>query len=161
MISEYAVHSPVGNAQARKDLLAKYQAKPRRPASPSKPSYAALIEGLDQSVARIIDHLETTPDPRNPGHALADNTLVVFTSDNGGLRKYADNGPLRGQKGELYEGGDPGAVDRVERQPAPGRRRHDQPHADLRHRLPPDPGRTAPGPSCRRPAVDGTQPARP
>ena len=31
--------------------------------------------------------------------------MVVFTSDNGGLRKFADNGPLRGQKGELYEGG--------------------------------------------------------
>ena len=56
-------------------------------------------------MARIVDHLESTPDPRNPGHALADNTIVLFTSNNGGLRKFADNGPLRGQKGAAREGG--------------------------------------------------------
>lgn len=104
-MSEYAVHSPVGDAQARRDLLAKYQAKSPGP-GPSKASYAALAEGLDQSVARVIDHLETTPDPRNPGHPLADNTLVIFTSDNGGRTDLgAYNGPLKGQKGELDEGG--------------------------------------------------------
>ncbi|NUR08879.1 MAG: sulfatase [Nocardioidaceae bacterium] len=104
-LSEYAVHSPVGNAQARSDLLAKYQAK--TPGStPAKASYAALAEGLDQTVARLVDHLETTPDPRNPGHPLADNTLVLFTSDNGGRSDLgAYNGPLKGQKGELAEGG--------------------------------------------------------
>ena len=105
MTSAYAVHTPVGRQQARKDLLAKYDAKPQTPGRPTDPAYAALTEGLDQSVARIVDHLESTPDPRNPGHALADNTIVLFTSDNGGLRKFADNGPLRGQKGELREGG--------------------------------------------------------
>jgi arylsulfatase A-like enzyme len=104
-MSEYAVHSPVGDAQARADLLAKYRAKAPGP-GPSKPSYAALAEGLDQSVARVIDHLETTPDPRNPGHSLADNTLVILTSDNGGRTDLgAFNGPLKGQKGELDEGG--------------------------------------------------------
>ena len=55
-------------------------------------------------MARLIDHIETTPDPRNPGHPLADNTVVVFTSDNGGTAQ-ADNGPLSGYKGELREGG--------------------------------------------------------
>lgn len=104
-MSEYAVHSPVGNAQARSDLLAKYQAKAAGP-GPSGPSYAALAEGLDQSVARVIDHLESTPDPRNSGHPLADNTVVIFTSDNGGRTDLgAFNGPLKGQKGELDEGG--------------------------------------------------------
>ncbi|UYM04873.1 sulfatase [Solicola gregarius] len=104
-MSEYAVHSPINNDQARRDLLAKYRAKPPG-ATPSKPSYAALLEGLDQSVARVVDHLETTPDPRNPGHPLADNTVVVFTSDNGGRTTLgAFNGPLKGQKGELDEGG--------------------------------------------------------
>ncbi len=103
--SEFAVHSPNGNAQARKDLLAKYQAKTPGE-DPVKPSYAALTEGLDQSVARLIDYLRTTPDPRNPGHDLADNTLVVFTSDNGGREDLGGfNGPLKGQKGELDEGG--------------------------------------------------------
>jgi arylsulfatase A-like enzyme len=104
-MSPYAVHEPTGPEQARPDLLAKYQARPPG-ASASQPGYAALTEGLDQSVARVVHHLETTPDPRNPGHVLADNTLVVFTSDNGGREDTgADNGPLRGQKGELFEGG--------------------------------------------------------
>ncbi|QIG41673.1 sulfatase-like hydrolase/transferase [Nocardioides anomalus] len=104
-MSPYAVHEPTGVEQARPDLLAKYQARPPGTTA-SQPSYAALTEGLDQSVARVIDHLESTPDPRNPGHVLADNTLVIFTSDNGGREDTgASNGPLRGQKGELYEGG--------------------------------------------------------
>ncbi|MFC0040179.1 sulfatase [Actinomadura rayongensis] len=104
-LSQYAVHSPVGDAQARSDLLAKYKAAtPGK--DPAKPSYAALVEGLDQSVARVIDHLDRTPDPRNPGHVLADNTLVVFSSDNGGRTDLGGyNGPLKGQKGELDEGG--------------------------------------------------------
>ena len=105
MTSAYAVHTPVGRTQARRDLLAKYDARPPVAAHPADPSYAALTEGLDQTAARIVDHLETTQDPRNPGHPLADNTIVLFTSDNGGLRRYADNGALRGQKGELREGG--------------------------------------------------------
>lgn len=104
-MAEYAVHDPVGPKQPRADLLAKYQAK-ERGAAKATPSYAALVEGLDQSVARLVDHLENTPDPRNPGHPLADNTIVVFQSDNGGRTDLgADNGPLKGQKAELSEGG--------------------------------------------------------
>lgn len=103
-LSPYAVHTPVGDAQGRADLLAKYKAKtPGR--STSNPAYGALVEGLDQSVARLVRHLRTTPDPRNPGRPLADNTVVVFTADNGGVETFTDNGPLRGQKGELREGG--------------------------------------------------------
>ncbi|MGP4110390.1 sulfatase [Streptomyces sp. 4N509B] len=103
-LSPYAVHTPIGDRQARADLLAKYQAKTPG-ATSSHASYGALTEGLDQSVARVVHHLETTPDPDNPGHPLADNTIVVFTSDNGGVERFTDNGPLRGQKGELREGG--------------------------------------------------------
>lgn len=104
-MSEYAVHSPIGDDQARRDLLAKYRSKPPG-SSPSNAAYAALLEGLDQGVGRLVDHLESTPDPRNPGHPLADNTVVVFTSDNGGRTTLgAFNGPLKGQKGELDEGG--------------------------------------------------------
>ena len=104
-MSEYAVHSPVGDQQARDDLLAKYKSKAPG-ATPSKASYAALAEGLDQTVARLRQHLETTADPRNPGHPLADNTIVIFSSDNGGRKDLgAYNGPLKGQKGELSEGG--------------------------------------------------------
>ena len=107
-MSEFAPHFPVNDAQARPDLLAKYRAKTPGEA-PAKPSYGALTEGVDQSVARIIDYLEATPDPRNGGKPLADNTLVIFTSDNGGeedpVNSGAFNGPLRADKGQMYEGG--------------------------------------------------------
>ncbi|NPD06421.1 sulfatase-like hydrolase/transferase [Nocardioides sp. zg-1308] len=107
-VSEFAPHFPVNDAQARPDLLVKYRAKAPG-SSPAKPSYGALTEGVDQSVARIVDYLEETPDPRNGGKPLADNTLVIFTSDNGGeedpVEAGADNGPLREDKGFKYEGG--------------------------------------------------------
>jgi arylsulfatase A-like enzyme len=107
-VSEFAPHFPVNDSQARPDLLAKYQAKTPGTA-PAKPSYGALTEGVDQSVARIIDYLEETPDPRNGNKPLAENTLVIFTSDNGGeedpVSAGAFNGPLRADKGTMYEGG--------------------------------------------------------
>jgi arylsulfatase A-like enzyme len=107
-VSEFAPHFPVDDTEARPDLLAKYQAKPAGE-DPAKPSYGALVEGVDQSVARIVDYLETTPDPRNGGKPLADNTLVIYTSDNGGeedpVIAGAYNGPLREDKGFKYEGG--------------------------------------------------------
>lgn len=64
-----------------------------------------MIEELDTSVGRVIAALKE--------HGLDDDTLVIFTSDNGGYRSYAkaythgisSNGPLRGQKGDVYEGG--------------------------------------------------------
>ena len=59
-VSEFAPHFPVNDAQARPDLLAKYRAKTPGE-DPAKPSYGALTEGVDQSVARIIDYLEETP----------------------------------------------------------------------------------------------------
>ncbi len=100
----YAVHTPIGNSQARDDLLAKYQAKTPG-VEDSNASFGALIEGMDQSVARLIDYLETTPDPSNPGKNLDENTLVVFYSDNGGRQGQSNNGSLKGQKGEFDEGG--------------------------------------------------------
>tara|TARA_R110002049_G_scaffold305056_3_gene501173 strand:+ start:133507 stop:134940 length:1434 start_codon:yes stop_codon:yes gene_type:complete len=64
----------------------------------------AMIKSLDHSVGEIVSALEKWN--------LRDNTLVIFTSDNGGYVSYAggfqkisSNGPLRGQKTELYEGG--------------------------------------------------------
>lgn len=100
----FAVHTPIGKKHARKDLLAKYQSK-EPGEQDSHASFAALIEGLDQSVARLIHYLQTTDDPRNPGQSLDKNTLVIFYSDNGGKLPQSNNGPLRGQKGELREGG--------------------------------------------------------
>ncbi|MFI8343997.1 sulfatase [Streptomyces sp. NPDC085639] len=104
-MGQYAVHEPTFPTEARLDLWEKYRTKPPVAGEPSSVPYAALIEGMDQSVERVVQYLESTPDPRNSAQMLADNTVVVFTSDNGGLVASANNGPLRGQKGELREGG--------------------------------------------------------
>ncbi len=58
----------------------------------------ALIEHLDAGIGKVLDALHET--------GLSDNTLVIFTSDNGGqLGVGATNGPLRAGKGDMYEGG--------------------------------------------------------
>jgi len=83
------------------------------------PYYAAMIDALDWQVGKVIKFLETTDDPRNPGHKLIDNTYIIFSSDNGGCtglpitdgkdkgksEAVADNSPLRGGKQTVFEGG--------------------------------------------------------
>ena len=59
--------------------------------------YLAMIEHLDESVGRVMDRLEDLK--------LTENTFVLFLSDNGGLTRVWRNDPLRGGKGQLYEGG--------------------------------------------------------
>lgn len=134
-LSYYTVHTPL---RAPPDLIAKYAAKagvevgvseepPGRVAAyPADPAdfgdeeqvwprdeprrvrevqnhavYAAMVETLDTSVGRILDRLDALD--------LAENTIVVFFSDNGGLSTAegapTSNLPLRGGKGWLYEGG--------------------------------------------------------
>jgi len=103
-MAHVAVHDPISGQQARPDLRKKYRELGGEDGQDE--AYGALVEGLDQSVARTVDYLETTEDPRNPGRPLAENTIVVVTSDNGGRTDLgASNGPLRGQKGLLLEGG--------------------------------------------------------
>jgi arylsulfatase A-like enzyme len=84
-----------------------YAARPDHAAAHSKafePTYAAVIESLDASVGKLLARLKSL--------GLQDNTLVVFTSDNGGLHvpelqhaRITHNGPFRAGKGFLYEGG--------------------------------------------------------
>jgi len=59
--------------------------------------YVAMIEYLDSSIGRITDKLDEL--------GIAENTLLLFLSDNGGLTRVWKNDPLRGGKGQLYEGG--------------------------------------------------------
>ena len=59
--------------------------------------YLAMIDHLDQSVGRVTAKLDEL--------GIADNTIVAFLSDNGGLSRVWNNDPLRGGKGQLYEGG--------------------------------------------------------
>jgi arylsulfatase A-like enzyme len=89
-----APHDPV---QPPPDWLAKV--KQREPSIPEKrASLVALIEHLDAGIGKVLATLERLK--------LADNTLVIFTSDNGGLLdKGANNGPWRSGKTHMYEGG--------------------------------------------------------
>ncbi len=73
--------------------------KQREPGlSEKRARLVALIEHLDAGIGQVLDELDRT--------GLASNTLVLFTSDNGGvLANGANNGPWRGGKGQMYEGG--------------------------------------------------------
>jgi len=91
----YAVHTPI---QARKDLKERYEAKKKT--NQKNAAYAAMVHSLDDAIGRILDTLDELK--------LAKDTLVVFTSDNGGLDNNdnpTDNAPLRAGKGTPYEGG--------------------------------------------------------
>jgi arylsulfatase A-like enzyme len=92
-LSHYAVHTPI---QAKDSLIAKYQNKPGSGCH-NDPTYAAMIESVDQSVAKVNRILEEL--------GLAENTLVIFFSDNGGHGTFTCQKPLRGGKGMFYEGG--------------------------------------------------------
>lgn len=93
-LPHFAVHTPI---QGKPDLVAKYKAK-ADPASPQKnPGYAALLEGLDGAVGRLVATLERLK--------LREKTVVVFTSDNGGLLPVTSNLGMRAGKGSAYEGG--------------------------------------------------------
>lgn len=89
-----APHDPV---QPPTEWLEKV--KRREPGMPGKRArLVALIEHLDAGIGKVLDELDRT--------GLATNTLVIFTSDNGGvLANGANNGPWRGDKGHMYEGG--------------------------------------------------------
>ena len=75
----------------------------------NNPYYAAMVESLDYYISKLIEYLETTDDPRWPGHKLIENTYIVLTSDNGGFEgsnyDITDNYPLNQGKIWLHEGG--------------------------------------------------------
>ncbi len=75
----------------------------------NNPYYAAMVESLDYYISKLIDYLETTDDPRWPGHKLIENTYIILTSDNGGFEgadyDITDNFPLYKGKIWLQEGG--------------------------------------------------------
>jgi arylsulfatase A-like enzyme len=90
----YGVHTPL---QARPDLLEKYKAKVASVGSSFNPTYCAMLGNIDENVGRLLKVLEEI--------GIRDNTLILFTSDNGGLIEVNGNKPLRAGKGHLYEGG--------------------------------------------------------
>ena len=100
----YAVHTPI---QAKPKLVAEYNQRPKG-GRHKNPKYAAMVETMDEGVGRVLAALDEMK--------VRERTLVIFTSDNGGLGGYrsagkqlpngiTDNAPLKGGKGMLYEGG--------------------------------------------------------
>ncbi|MCL4113922.1 UNVERIFIED_CONTAM: hypothetical protein GTU68_056997 [Idotea baltica] len=61
------------------------------------PEYAAMVQHMDENIGRVLQALDSLE--------LRENTIVVFTSDNGGKHVVTSNAPLRGAKHNLYEGG--------------------------------------------------------
>ncbi|MFM7210343.1 MAG: sulfatase-like hydrolase/transferase, partial [Verrucomicrobiota bacterium] len=122
-LPHFGVHAPF---QAKAELIAKFKGKPGV-GGHNSPTYAAMIASVDESVGRLMAKLEELK--------LADDTVVIFASDNGGVGGYdrpdglirepgkeakvkkpkagddedgggiTDNTPLRSGKGSLYEGG--------------------------------------------------------
>ena len=121
-LPHFGVHSP---HDAKPELIAKFKPKPGV-GGHNNPTYAAMIASVDESVGRVMQTLDELK--------LADNTVLIFTSDNGGVGGYnrpdgldrepgmeakgkkakgadedgggiTDNAPLRSGKGSLYEGG--------------------------------------------------------
>src|SRR5439155_4873456 len=74
-LPEFAVHIPL---EGKKDLVAKYQARLKSSETQNNPVYAAMVESLDQAVGRLLKKLDELH--------IADRTVVILTSDNGGLR---------------------------------------------------------------------------
>lgn len=89
----YTIHTPL---QGKEALVEKYKQKPALEGQGRNPHYAAMVETMDASVGRILQRLEE--------HKL-DNTIVIFTSDNGGISYLSRQHPLRAGKGSYYEGG--------------------------------------------------------
>ena len=89
----YLVHTPL---QAPEAIIAKYKAK-KHSSDHNNPIYAAMVEALDNCVGRLLDSIQDM--------GLSNKTLVIFTSDNGGIRAISKQTPLRAGKGSYYEGG--------------------------------------------------------
>ena len=92
----YAVHTPI---QAQKHKVDKYKALVKPGARQRNPAYAGLVEHLDDSVGIVLQAIQQ--------NGFAENTIVIFFSDNGGeIRKgVTSNLPLRSGKTTLCEGG--------------------------------------------------------
>jgi len=106
-LSFHTVHTPL---EAKPAIIEKYTGKFEEQGSlgmdeqeagsrkyQNLPAYAAMVQHMDENVGRLLDKIEEL--------GLEENTIVVFTSDNGGKGRVTSNAPLRGAKHDLYEGG--------------------------------------------------------
>jgi arylsulfatase A-like enzyme len=93
-LPHFAVHTPI---QAKKKLIARYEQRAETGMRHTNAAYAAMIHSMDQTVGRIRRTLDEL--------RLADRTIIIFTSDNGGRIPTTSNAPLRAGKGSCYQGG--------------------------------------------------------
>ncbi|MEX0773971.1 MAG: sulfatase [Balneolales bacterium] len=97
-LAHYAVHTPI---QAKEEIVERFGRKAKT--NQKDPVYAAMVYSVDQAVGSILHKLRELN--------IDDRTLIIFTSDNGGLKspeegdQFTDNSPLRSGKGYPYEGG--------------------------------------------------------
>ncbi|UCS95895.1 sulfatase [Echinicola marina] len=89
----YTVHSPL---MGKLELVEKFKAK-KGSGGQDNAVYAAMVYSMDENVGRLLESLSAL--------GLEENTMVIFTSDNGGIRKTSNQYPLRAGKGSYYEGG--------------------------------------------------------
>lgn len=96
-LAHWSPHEPL---QAKREKTEKYAAKLKARPNAGNATYAAMVESVDESVGRVCDKVQEL--------GLAENTIVVFTSDNGARRtagRDSSVAPLRGSKSFYYEGG--------------------------------------------------------
>lgn len=93
-LAHYAVHTPI---QGKEEKTKKYQALLKQPDPQKNPEYAAMIESVDESIAKVMKTLKE--------EKLLENTLIIFASDNGALASISTSKPFREGKGWAYEGG--------------------------------------------------------
>lgn len=89
----YSVHTPI---MGKRNLVEKFENKPGSEGQ-DRADYAAMVASVDENVGKLLAVLDELN--------LTDNTFLIFTSDNGGIRDISYQTPLRAGKGSYYEGG--------------------------------------------------------
>ena len=89
----FTVHSPIQGPKEKVDYFTNKEST----SAQNNPEYAAMISSLDDNIGRLMETLDQLD--------LATNTVIIFTSDNGGFYKVSKQAPLRAGKGSYYEGG--------------------------------------------------------
>ena len=92
-LSFYSVHTPI---QGKKSWIKNYASK-NGVNGQDNPEYGAMVSSVDENIGKILKTLDDLK--------IAENTLVIFTSDNGGIRSISNQSPLKAGKGSYYEGG--------------------------------------------------------
>ncbi|MEZ6047992.1 MAG: sulfatase [Planctomycetaceae bacterium] len=100
-LAYYSVHTPI---EAKEKDIKHFEGRLKKEHKHTNPVYAAMVKSLDENVGRVLKKLKDKK--------LDDNTIIIFTSDNGGFTlpyggqpRVTTNAPLRSGKGSLYEGG--------------------------------------------------------